>query len=57
MLPWLEDVWLDSEDGLTIGVEVPREWTFVRGGPPTVDEPLIAPDLLVEIEADAYLGG
>jgi alkylation response protein AidB-like acyl-CoA dehydrogenase len=21
-------------------VEVPREWTFVRGGPPTVDEPL-----------------
>lgn len=29
-----------SFDLVVDGVEVPREWTFVRGGEPTVDEPL-----------------
>ncbi|RZQ61413.1 acyl-CoA dehydrogenase family protein [Amycolatopsis suaedae] len=29
-----------SFDLVVRGVEVPREWTFVRGGAPTVDEPL-----------------
>ncbi|WP_263252793.1 acyl-CoA dehydrogenase family protein [Saccharopolyspora rosea] len=29
-----------SFDLVVRGVEVPREWTFVRGGPPAVDEPL-----------------
>lgn len=29
-----------SFDLVLRGVEVPREWTFVRGGTPTVDEPL-----------------
>ncbi|MEU6657662.1 acyl-CoA dehydrogenase family protein [Streptomyces sp. NPDC046821] len=29
-----------SFDVVVSGVEVPREWTFVRGGTPTVDEPL-----------------
>ena len=29
-----------SFDLVLDGVEVPREWTFVRGGEPTVDEPL-----------------
>ncbi|MCT2582008.1 acyl-CoA dehydrogenase family protein [Actinophytocola gossypii] len=29
-----------SFDLVVRGVEVPREWTFIRGGSPTVDEPL-----------------
>jgi indole-3-acetate monooxygenase len=29
-----------SFDIVVRGVEVPREWTFIRGGEPTVDEPL-----------------
>lgn len=29
-----------SFDVVVRGVEVPREWTFIRGGEPTVDEPL-----------------
>ncbi|MFI0467652.1 acyl-CoA dehydrogenase family protein [Saccharopolyspora sp. 5N102] len=29
-----------SFDLVVRGVEVPREWTFIRGGEPTVDEPL-----------------
>jgi len=29
-----------SFDLLVRNVEVPKEWTFVRGGPPTIDEPL-----------------
>ncbi|MFD4190302.1 MULTISPECIES: acyl-CoA dehydrogenase family protein [Amycolatopsis] len=29
-----------SFDIVVRGVEVPREWTFIRGGAPTVDEPL-----------------
>jgi indole-3-acetate monooxygenase len=29
-----------SFDLVVRGVEVPREWTFIRGGQPTVDEPL-----------------
>lgn len=29
-----------SFDLVVRGVEVPREWTFIRGGAPTIDEPL-----------------
>lgn len=29
-----------SFDLVVRGVEVPREWTFIRGGPATIDEPL-----------------
>lgn len=30
-----------SFDLVVHGVEVPREWTFIRGGTPTIDEPLL----------------